>query len=221
MRQIKIKSYLNTNDKVIVTISKDIPYVEYNGEYIRVNTDATALSDVEKEVFPRRLKGDICKYISTEKVRDANTVEKSAYYNDCISVQDIFEAIERLAANSDMQSKIIYKSSGVKSNSGDVTISHTYVRALLLGHMYVPVITSKEESLDKDFDSLYEFEGLNSVIKLQTTSSVSLRFFSDIDVSIVNNKKVIIRNVEKDDTYAETLINTILGENKLEDEKHV
>lgn len=221
MRQIKIKNYLDTSDTVVLTISKDIPYVEYNGKYIRVNTDATALSDVEKEVFPRRLKGDICKYISTEKVRDANTVEKSAYYNDCISVQDIFEAIERLAANSDMQSKIIYKSSGVKSNSGDVTISHTYVRALLLGHMYVPVITSKEESLDKDFDSLYEFEGLNSVIKLQTTSSVSLRFFSDIDVSIVNNKKVIIRNVEKDDTYAETLINTILGENKLEDEKHV
>ncbi len=211
MRQIKIKNYLDTSDTVVVTISKDIPYVEYNGKYIRVNTDATALSDVEKEVFPRSLKGDICKYISTEKVRDANTVEKSAYYNDCISVQDIFEAIERLAENIGMQSKIIYKSTGVKSNGGNITISHTYVRALRLGHMYVPVITSKEESLDKDFDSVYEFEGLNSVIKLQTTSSVSLRFFSDIDVSIVNNKKVLIKNVEKDDTYAETLINTILG----------
>ena len=216
MRLIKIKLIGKDKDKAKISFSKEIPYVKYGGSYVRVNVDIDGVSEEELALFPEYLDLDVRNYVYKRKIKDDVDVVKSQYFSieESNTVGGLMDCVDRLARNVGIQTEYIYRVEGNKNDSGGIDYISQKVIALKFRHMYVAAITCSLESLNEPTDDHLNIKGLEIDKYLSATKVVTLREFSDVDISIVNNKKVVIKSLEQNDDYAVSMIeHFLLSEN--------
>lgn len=206
MRKIGITKYTTDKNKLRVSISKEVPYVLYNGEFVRVNVDYNGLSEEELEMFPTEVKADITDYHTRTTVKDS--LIYSSYYKsqDINTPEKLIACIKSLATNFDLTPVEIYKYTGTKDSEGLITYDSAKVLALKVGRMYVPVFTISDGNKDSDLKEFVETDYLTRDVLVVPSSAVTLRVSSEIDISVVKNKSVVVTILSEDADYAKKII---------------
>lgn len=214
MRFIDIITYEDDPDNVQLRISKDVKYVLYKGEFIRVNVDKDYIIDEESDVFPSELDSDILDKIadvSDEYDEDDASCQRIYYSDDNFTTVDkLFSAITETASYSKINTKILYETQGIKTTDGEINFTHYTKIAFKMGELYVPVVEIKEPLVKGVSELLVDANTIFTVIvTINAQESKPFKQTSTTEINIISDNEISLTTLKKDSGYAENIIKSI------------
>lgn len=209
MRKISIRKTAGT-DSLLLSVSKEVDYVLFKDEYMRINVDMCGISEDEQEIFPKTLSNNVLMNVKSVSEHNNKYTTSSAYFSfkEMSTVQGLLDSVKELLVHMGLEPKFIHSVSGEREISGEISFVTKLSIAAKVGNMYVSLLSFDNKNLESELNIANS--GLKVTFGAEPKKSVVLRGISSLDLSIINEKKVIVRTLDKNVDYAKEMIKNIL-----------
>lgn len=208
MRILDLTTYDYDNSVIDLNISKEIPYVKYKGNYVRVNVDKDEISPDELSVFPSTLDIDTIETILDISVDEDEEAKRIYYTSEHFETSEKFmNTVTNAASYSEIDTKYLYKTIGIKDSIGNIDFEHYTILAFKMEGLYVPAIVVNDKDLNEKPKLLLDSAISTTLLRaINALNNENLKIDSNMAISINNDNEIRVTSLKKDYTYSKHII---------------